>query len=185
MAPNPPNGGFQFEDRTDALFFPRLYAAAVQRGVQNALQSGVLLGYPVIDMRVTLLTAQLHATDSSPEDFEVAGQLACQEAMRQAGPLLLEPIMRVESYAPEESVGNVVHDLGARHGVVQALTVAGNGLRTVTALTPLTGMIGYATALRSLTSGRGVFSMELDHYAPASDATHERFLGPKWRSLFG
>ncbi|MFN8494698.1 MAG: elongation factor G [Caldilineaceae bacterium] len=185
VAPNETNAGFTFEDRTPAELFPRAYAAAVQQGVQNALQSGVLLSYPVIDIRVTLLTAQVHATDSSPEDFEVAGQMACREAMRQAGPVLLEPVMRVETYAPEESVGNVVHDFGARHGMVQEMTVSGNNLRAVTALTPLTGMIGYATALRSLTSGRGSFTMELDHYAQASDATHERFLGPKWRSLFG
>jgi elongation factor G len=184
VTPNPINAGFTFVDRTTVATFPRPYVSAVQQGVQQALQSGVLLGYPVIDIGVTLLAGQYHATDSSPEDFEVAGQLACQEALRQAGPVLLEPIMRVETYAPEETVGSVVHDLGARHGAVQAVAVSGNGLHTVTALTPLTGMLGYATALRSLTSGRGSFSMELDHHAPASAATHERFLGPQWRSLF-
>jgi elongation factor G len=92
--------------------------------------------------------------------------------------------MRVETYAPEEDVGSVVHDFGARHGMVRVMTVSGNGMRVITALTPLTGMLGYATVLRSLTSGRGVFTMELDHYAQASDETHERFLGPKWRTLF-
>ncbi len=184
VAPNATNAGFSFTDHTPVETFPRPYVAAVQRGVQSALQSGVLLGYPVIDIGVTLLSAQAHATDSNPEDFEVAGQLACREAMRHAGPVLLEPVMRVETYAPEEYVGSVVHDFGARHGMVQAMTVSGNELRAITAQTPLTGMIGYATALRSLTSGRGVFTMELDHYTQVSDATHERFLGPKWRSLF-
>ena len=184
VAPNTTNAGFSFVDRTRAESFPRAYVAAVQRGVASALQSGVLLGYPVVDIVVTLLAAQSHAQDSSPEDFEVAGQMACLEAMRQAGPVLLEPIMRVETYAPEEAVGNVVHDFGARHGVVQAMSGSGNGMRVVTTLAPLTAMIGYATALRSLTSGRGVFTMELDHYTRVSDATHERFLGPNWRSLF-
>jgi elongation factor G len=183
-APNATNAGFKFAEHTALEMFPRPYIAAVQQGVINALQSGVLLGYPVVDIKVTLLAAQSHATDSSPEDFEVAGQLACREAMRQAAPVLLEPVMRVETYAPEEAVGSVVHDFGTRHGVVQAMTVSGDGTRAITALTPLTGMIGYATALRSLTSGRGLFTMELDHYAPASDATHERFLGPNWRALF-
>ncbi|RIK35443.1 MAG: elongation factor G [Chloroflexi bacterium] len=184
VAPNATNAGFTFVDRTTAETFPRPYVAAAQRGVMSALQSGVLLGYPVIDVRVTLLSAQHHAADSSAEDFEVAGQLACREAMRQAGPVLLEPVMRVETYAPEAYAGSVVHDFGARRGVVQAVTVSGNDMRAVTALTPLTGMIGYATDLRSLTSGRGAFTMELDHYAPVSEATHERLLGPNWRSLF-
>jgi elongation factor G len=184
VAPNATNGGVRFVDRTTGETFPRPYAAAVQRGVMNALQSGVLLGYPVIDIVVTLLAAQYHAADSSPEDFEVAGQLACREAMQRAGPVLLEPVMRVETYVPEEYVGNVVHDFGARHGVVQAMTVTGNNTHAVTALTPLTDMLGYATTLRSLTSGRGAFTMELDHYAPAGDETHERFLGPNWRTLF-
>ena len=91
--------------------------------------------------------------------------------------------MRVESYTPEESMGSVINDFGARHGEVQAMAISGDGMRSVSAMTPLTGMIGYATALRSLTSGRGTFTMELDHYMPASDATHERFLGANWRTL--
>src|SRR5690606_5758065 len=96
----------------------------------------------------------------------------------------LEPVMRVETYASEDDVGSVVHDFAGRQGVVQAMTVSGNGMVAITALTPLTGILGYATVLRSLTSGRGVFTMELDHYGPASDATHARFLGPKWQTLF-
>lgn len=184
VAPNATNAGIDMIDRTLADTFPRPYVAAIERGVMRALQSGVLLGYPVIDIRVTLLAAQHHSSDSSVEDFEVAGQWACREAMEQAGPVLLEPIMRVETYTPEEYAGSVVHDFGARRAVVQTITVSANNMHAVTALTPLTGMIGYATALRSLTSGRGGFTMELDHYAQVSDATHERFLGPSWRTLF-
>ncbi|MCL4859144.1 MAG: elongation factor G [Caldilineaceae bacterium] len=184
VAPNATNAGIDMIDRTPADTFPRPYVAAIERGVMRALQSGVLLGYPVIDIRVTVLAAQHHSSDSSVEDFEVAGQWACREAMEQAGPVLLEPIMRVETYTPEEYAGSVAHDFGARRAVVQTITVSANSMHAVTALTPLTGMIGYATALRSLTSGRGAFTMELDHYAQVSDATHERFLGPDWRTLF-
>jgi elongation factor G len=184
VAPNATNGGVRFTEDRSLEFFPRPYIDAVRRGVMSALQSGVLLGYPVVDIHVTLLAAQAHATHSSTDDFEVAGQLACREAMRQAAPILLEPVMRVETYAPEESVGSVVHDFNTRRGVVQAMSMGGDGMQAITALTPLIHMIGYATALRSLTSGRGLFSMELDHYAPASEATHERFLGPNWRTHF-
>lgn len=185
VTPNPTKAGFQFKDRTERESFPRHFAAAVQRGVISALNSGILLGYPVIDIKVTLLSARFHVQDSSPEDFEVAGKLACAEALRQAAPVLLEPIMRVETYTPEEEVGSVVHDFGARRGVVQAMSTSGNHQCAVTAMTPLTSMIGYATALRSLTKGRGVFTMELDHYTQADDATHERFLGSQWRSRYG
>jgi elongation factor G len=183
IEPTESNDGFQFKDRTDPRTFPRNFAAAVKRGVASALQSGVLLGYPVIDIKVTLQSAQFHESDSLADDFEIAGQIACRQAMQQASPVLMEPVMRVESYTPEESMGSVINDFGARHGEVQAMAISGDSMRSVSAMTPLTGMIGYATALRSLTSGRGTFTMELDHYMPASDATHERFLGANWRTL--
>jgi elongation factor G len=158
--------------------------AAVERGVTNALQGGILAGYPVIDLKATLLKGEFHETDSTPEDFEVAANMAFRSAMQKAHPVLLEPVMRVETYVPDEYVGSVVNDFGARRGAVQQMDVSGDGTRTIAAMTPLTEMIGYATALRSMTSGRGVFTMELDHYDQASDAIHERYLGPDWRRLY-
>jgi elongation factor G len=184
LAPNQTNAGFTFHDHTSPESFPRAYVDATRIGIVNALQSGPLIGYPVVDVGVTLLAAQFHEADSSVEDFEVAANLACREALRKAAPILLEPMMRVDTYAPEEYVGSLVHDFGARRGLVQEMKFSGDGVRMITAMTPLTEMIGYATSLRSLTSGRGSFSMELDHYAQASDAVHERYLGANWRSFF-
>ncbi|MBX3014981.1 MAG: elongation factor G [Caldilineaceae bacterium] len=184
LAPNETNTGFVFGNRVPADKLPLAFAAAVQRGVTNALQGGILAGYPVIDLKVLLLNAEFHETDSTPEDFEVAATLALHNGLRKANPILLEPIMRVEAYVSDEHVGSVVNDFGARHGTIQQMTATGDGTRTVAAMIPLTEMLGYATALRSLTSGRGLFTMELDHYEQASDSTHIRFLGPDWRKLF-
>lgn len=184
LAPNETNAGFVFINRAPAERVPPAFVAAVQRGVTNALQGGILAGYPVIDIKATLLTGEFHETDSTPEDFEVAASMALRSALQKGNPILLEPVMRVETYVPDEYVGSVVNDFGARRGAVQQMDVSGDGTRTISAMTPLTEMIGYATALRSITSGRGVFTMELDHYDQASDATHERFLGPDWRRLF-
>ena len=184
LAPNETNAGFVFTSRAPVERLPAPFVAAVQRGLTNALQGGILAGYPVIDLKATLLTGEFHETDSTPEDFEVAASMAFRNAMQKGHPILLEPVMRVETYVPDEYVGSVVNDFGARRGAVQQMDVSGDGTRTISAMTPLTEMIGYATALRSITSGRGVFTMELDHYDQASDATHERFLGPDWRRLF-
>ena len=184
LAPNATNAGFVFTNRAPTDKLPAAFAAAVERGVTNALHGGILAGYPVIDLKATLLNGEFHITDSTPEDFEVAAHLAFRAAMHKAHPILLEPVMRVETYVPEEYVGTVVNDFGARRGAIQQMDVSGDGTRTIAAMTPLTEMIGYATALRSITSGRGVFTMELDHYDRANDATHERFLGPDWRRLY-
>jgi elongation factor G len=184
LAPNETNGGFAFTNRAPADKLPAPFVAAVERSVTNALQGGTLAGFPVIDLKVTLLDGVFHEMDSTPEDFEVAANMAFRSAMQKARPILLEPVMRVETYVPDEYVGSVVNDFGARRGAVQQMDVSGDGTRTIAAMTPLTEMIGYATALRSMTSGRGVFSMELDHYEQASDAIHERYLGPEWRRLY-
>lgn len=184
LAPNETNGGFAFTNRAPADKLPAAFVAAVERSVTNALHGGTLAGFPVIDLKVTLLDGVFHETDSTPEDFEVAAHMAFRSAMQKAHPILLEPVMRVETYVPDEYVGSVVNDFGARRGAVQQMDMSGDGTRTIAAMTPLTEMIGYATALRSMTSGRGVFSMELDHYEQASDAIHERYLGPEWRRLY-
>lgn len=184
VSPTEANGGQRYSSRVPVEQLPPLYAAAVQRGVENGLRSGYLAGYPVVDVAVTLLSSELHPTDSTPEDFEAAANQAARKALQQGQSVLLEPIMCVETYIPEEYLGSVINDFGARHGQVQQMNVSPDGTRTVTAMTPLTDMIGYATSLRSITSGRGTFTMQLDHYARASDAIHERFLGENWQAIF-
>ncbi len=184
LAPNETNAGFLFTNRVSSDLFPAQNAAAVQRAVTNALQSGYLVGYPVVDVKVTLIDAEQRAGMSTPEDFAVATGMAIRAALRQGQSVLLEPVMRVETYVPEEYLGNVVNDFGSRRGLVQQMNVSGDGTRTVLAMTPLNAMLGYATALRSMTSGRGTFTMELDHYAQAGEAIHDRFLGEGWQARF-
>ncbi|MEZ4675087.1 MAG: EF-Tu/IF-2/RF-3 family GTPase [Caldilineaceae bacterium] len=184
LEPNETGGGFTLANRVPMELLSGEYEAAAMRGVENALQSGFLAGYPVVDLKVTLLDGEQHIADSTPDDFEVAALMAMREAMRRAQPVLLEPIMRVETYVPEEYLGTVINDFGTRHGQVQQMAVSGDGTRTVTAMTPLTEMIGYATTLCSITSGRGTFTMELHHYAEASEAIHERILGEGWQNRF-
>ncbi|MCB0060841.1 MAG: elongation factor G [Caldilineaceae bacterium] len=184
LAPNDTNAGFSLTNRIADDVLSKAEIAAAERGVANALQSGYLMGFPVVDVKVTLLAGERHPVHTLADDFEVAATLAMREAMRRARPILLEPVMRVETYVPEEYLGSVVNDFGARHGVVQQMAVSGDGTRTITAMTPLTQMIGYATTLRSMTSGRGTFTMELDHYEEAGEEIHVRFLGEGWQGRF-
>jgi elongation factor G len=184
IAPSETNAGFSLTNRIVGEALLEADVAAAQRGVANALQSGYLVGFPVVDVKVTLLAGERHPVHTMTEDFEVAATLAMREAMQHARPVLLEPVMRVETYVPEEYLGSVVNDFGARHGVVQQMNVGGDGTRTITAMTPLTQMIGYATTLRSITSGRGTFTMELDHYEQAGEEIHTRFLGEGWEERY-
>ncbi len=186
IAPSETDAGFALVNRLPADLLSAAESAAAQRGIETALLSGYLAGFPVVDVRVILLSAERHALHTVAEDFEVAATFAIREALRQARPVLLEPVMRVETYVPEEYLGGVVNDFGARHALVQQMNVSGDGTRTVTAMTPLTQMIGYATTLRSMTSGRGTFTMEMDHYAQAGEEIHERFLSEGWQDrLYG
>ncbi|MEZ4663701.1 MAG: elongation factor G [Caldilineaceae bacterium] len=177
IEPAPQGSGFTFEQQiTGGALLPE-YIQSVQRGVRDALTAGVLASYPVVDIKVTLLDGKFHEVDSHPPDFEVAGGMAFREGCRKAGPILLEPYVEVEARAPEEYMGQLVNDFGRRRGEVAELKVIGGGLNAVRCLTPLTEMIGYATDLRSLTSGRGLFTMQLSHYAPAGQAINDRVLG--------
>ncbi|MCB0085275.1 MAG: elongation factor G, partial [Caldilineaceae bacterium] len=180
IEPAAQGAGFTFAQQIAGGALPSEFIQAVQRGVQNALTSGVLASYPVVDIKVTLLDGKFHAVDSHPPDFEVAGGMALREGCRKAGPILLEPYMEVETRAPEEYMGQLVNDFGRRRGEVAELKIMGGGMNAVRCLTPLTEMIGYATDLRSLTSGRGLFTMQFSHYAPAGQAINDRILGT-WR----
>ncbi len=168
VEPNPAEG-YEFKNSITGGVIPKEYIPAVDKGIRNALNSGVMAGYPVVDLKVDLVFGSYHDVDSSEQAFSVAGSIAIKEAMRKAGPVLLEPVMAVEVVTPEEYLGDVMGDLNSRRGRVSSMEARANA-QTVQAEVPLAEMFGYATDLRSKTQGRATFTMQLDHYekVPAS-----------------
>ncbi len=167
LEPNEPGKGYEFIDAIKGGVVPREYIPAVDKGIQEAAQSGVLAGYPVVDFKVTLFDGSYHEVDSNENAFRMAASIAFKDAMRKADPVLLEPMMAVEVETPEEFMGNVMGDLSARRGIVQGMDDLPGGMKVVRAEVPLAEMFGYATQLRSLTQGRATYSMEFKHYAEA------------------
>jgi len=170
MEPLSPGEGFSFAEELRGGSIPRSYLPAIERGISDALTEGVLRGYPVVDVRVTVVDGKHHEVDSSDMAFRTAAAMAFREGMRKAAPVLLEPIMRVEVVAPEEYTGDILSEINMRRGRVLGIDQRGAGTHTVRADVPLATMFGYATSLRSHTQGRGTFVMEFDHYAPITDA---------------
>ena len=164
VEPNP-GGGFEFVDKITGGVIPKEYIPAVEQGVKNALTAGTLAGYPVIDVKVSLVFGSSHDVDSSQMAFEIAGAIGIKEALRKAKPVLLEPVMAVEVVTPEDFLGDVVGDLSSRRGRVEGIDLRGNA-RVVQALVPLAEMFGYATDLRSRTQGRAAYSMQFATYEP-------------------
>jgi elongation factor G len=167
LEPNEPGKGYEFIDAIKGGVVPREYIPAVDKGIQEAAQSGVLAGYPVVDFKVTLFDGSYHEVDSNENAFRMAASIAFKEAMKKADPVLLEPMMAVEVETPEEFMGNVMGDLSARRGIVQGMDDLPGGMKVIRAEVPLAEMFGYATQLRSLTQGRATYSMEFKHYAEA------------------
>ena len=160
--------GFEFVDAIKGGVVPREYIPAVQKGINEAMTSGVLAGYPVVDVKVTLFDGSYHEVDSSENSFKMAGILAFKDGMRKATPVLLEPIMAVEVEMPEEKMGDVMGDLSSRRGNIQGMDdISGGGGKVIRAEVPLAEMFGYSTTLRSLTQGRATYTMEFKHYAEA------------------
>jgi elongation factor G len=155
--------GVEFVDRITQGRIPREFVPAVERGVRNAVTTGVVAGYPVVDLRVTLVDGSYHPVDSSEQSFEIAGSLAIKDALRRADAYLLEPIMKVDVVMPQEYLGDVIGDLTARRGHILGMEGRGTS-QSVKAFVPLAEMFGYATDLRSLTSGRATYTMQFDHY---------------------
>ncbi len=176
VEPLPRGGGYEFVDRITGGRIPREFIPAVQAGVREAAESGVLAGYPVVDIRVLLLDGSYHEVDSSEMAFKIAASLGFKEAVQRAQPVLLEPIMRVEVITPEPYMGEVIGDLNARRGRIVALEQQGTS-RVVRALVPLAEMFGYATALRSATQGRATYTMEPSHYEEIPPALAEAIRG--------
>jgi len=159
--------GYEFVDAIKGGVVPREYIPAVNKGINEAMTSGVLAGYPVVDVRVTLFDGSYHEVDSSENSFKMAGILAFKDGMRKASPILLEPIMAVEVETPEEKMGDVIGDLSSRRGTIQGMEDIVGGGKAVRAEVPLAEMFGYSTTLRSLTQGRATYTMEFKHYAEA------------------
>jgi elongation factor G len=164
VRPGEPGIGFVFEDKITQGRIPREFIPAIEKGIREALQTGVVAGYPVVDIVVRLVDGSYHAVDSSEMAFQVAGSMAVKDAMHKAQPYLLEPIMKVDVVMPEEYLGDVMGDLASRRGHILGMEGRGTS-QNVKAHVPLAEMFGYATELRSMTSGRATYSMEFSHYA--------------------
>ncbi|GAA9279147.1 elongation factor G [Helicobacter pylori] len=163
LEPKEPGSGYEFVNEISGGVIPKEYIPAVDKGIQEAMQNGVLAGYPVVDFKVTLYDGSYHDVDSSEMAFKIAGSMAFKEASRTANPVLLEPMMKVEVEVPEEYMGDVISDLNRRRGQINSMDDR-LGLKIVNAFVPLVEMFGYSTDLRSATQGRGTYSMEFDHY---------------------
>jgi elongation factor G len=168
--------GFEFEDKIFGGAIPKEYIPAVQAGVKEALSTGVVAGYPVVDVKVTLVDGSYHEVDSSEMAFKIAGSIGFKEAMQKGAPVLLEPIMKVEVTCPEEFTGDVMGDLAARRGNIEGMQPRAGGVTGISAMVPLAEMFGYATTLRSMTQGRATFTMEFHHYNSISDSLKEKII---------
>jgi elongation factor G len=169
LEPTGPGGGYEFVDEITGGAIPKEYIQPVNQGITEALTSGVLAGYPVVDVRVRLTYGSYHDVDSSEMAFKIAGSIAVKKAARLASPVLLEPIMAVEVVTPEDYMGDVIGDLSSRRGRVEGMEQKGNS-QAIRALVPLADMFGYATDLRSRTQGRATYTMQFSNYAEVPDA---------------
>jgi len=179
IEPNEPGAGYAFVDAIKGGVVPREYIPAVDKGLQDAVHSGVLAGFPVVDIKFTLFDGSYHDVDSNENAFRMAASMAFKEGMRKATPTLLEPMMAVEVETPEDYMGNVMGDLSSRRGIVQGMDDLPGGQKAVRAEVPLSEMFGYATSLRSLTQGRATYSMEFKHYSEAPKNVAEAIINKK------
>ncbi|MCR4603827.1 MAG: elongation factor G [Prevotella sp.] len=164
------NGGLQFVNEVKGGNIPKEFIPSIQKGFEAAMKNGILGGYPLDSLKVTVVDGAYHPVDSDQLSFEIAAQMAYKEACVKAGPVLMEPIMKLEVVTPEENMGDVIGDLNKRRGQVEGMDEARSGARVVKAQVPLSEMFGYVTALRTITSGRATSSMEYDHHAPLSSS---------------
>lgn len=176
MEPGERGSGVVFENKIIGGAIPKEYIPAVEKGIKEAAESGVLAGYPVVDLKVSLFDGSYHEVDSSEMAFKMAASMAFKEGVQRGGGVLLEPIMKVEVVTPEEYLGDVIGQLNSRRGLIQGMEMRPGNAQAVSAMVPLGEMFGYATELRSATQGRGVFSMEFNHYAPVSESVAKEIL---------
>ena len=164
--PSEPGAGFVFENEVVGGKIPKEYFPAIQKGLEEAMQNGVLAGYPVVDIKATLYDGSYHEVDSSEMSFKICAIQAFKEGMQKAKPVLLEPIMAVEIVSPDEYTGNIIGDINKKRGRVENQEDK-KGIKTIDAKVPLANMFGYATQLRSLSQGRANYTMQFDHYEEA------------------
>lgn len=176
LTPLERGSGTLFEDKIVGGSIPREYIPAVEKGVKEALESGVMAGYPVTDLKVKLIDGSFHEVDSSEMAFKMAAIMCMRDALQKGSSVLLEPIMKAEVIVPDDYLGDVLGQVTSRRGVILGMDVRPGNAQAIKALLPLSDMFGYATELRSATQGRGVFTMEFDHYAPVSDAVAEKII---------
>lgn len=178
IEPQPAGKGYEFVNAIVGGAIPKEYIGPVDQGIQEALQSGDIAGYPVLDVKVTLYDGSYHEVDSSEMAFKIAGSMAIKDALKKATPTLLEPMMKVEVTTPEEYMGDVIGDLNSRRGRIEGMELD-NGAQHVKAFVPLSEMFGYATSLRSNTQGRANYSMQFDHYDPVPNSILDKVIGNK------
>ncbi len=176
VEPTEPGAGYEFVNKVVGGAIPKEYIAPIDAGIQEAMNSGVLGGFPVVDFRVTVVDGSYHDVDSSEMAFKIAGSMGFKEACRKADPVLLEPMMRVDVVVPEEYMGDVMGDISSRRGRIEGME-ARSGAQQITAQVPLSEMFGYATVLRSRTQGRGTFVMQIDHFEEVPKSLVEKVLG--------
>jgi elongation factor G len=176
LEPGERGSGVVFVNKVIGGSIPREYIPAVEKGIKEVSESGVMAGYPVVDIKVTLFDGSYHEVDSNEMAFKMAATFAFKEGVRKGGPVLLEPIMKVEAVAPEEFLGDIIGGLNARRATIRGMEMRPGNAQAINATVPLGEMFGYATELRSTTQGRGVFSMEFDHYAPVPESVAHEIL---------
>jgi len=176
LEPNEANAGFEFENKIKGGSIPREYVPAIEKGVKASMAAGVIAGYPVVDVKVTVYDGSYHDVDSSEAAFKVAGSMAFKQGCKLANPVLLEPVMTVEVTVPEEYVGDVTGSLSSKRGQIQGTEMKGN-VHAIKALVPLSELFGYTTEVRSITSGRGAATMEFAHYAEVPKSVAEEISG--------
>jgi len=173
--PAEPGQGYVFEDKITGGVIPREYIKPVEEGIREALENGVLAGYPMVDVKVELVFGSYHDVDSSEMAFKIAGSMAIKEAARSAQAVILEPMMKVEVVSPDQFMGDVLGDISSRRGKIGGMTQRGEA-QVIGATVPLSEMFGYSTRLRSMTQGRAVYSMEFSHYEEVPKAKAEEII---------
>ncbi|MBP1552351.1 MAG: elongation factor G, partial [Oscillospiraceae bacterium] len=175
ISPNEPGKGYEFINSVVGGAIPKEYIGPVDQGIQGAMKSGVLAGYPVVDVKVELYDGSYHEVDSSEMAFKIAGSMAFKDAMKKANPVILEPVMKVATIVPDDYMGDVMGDFNSRRGLIQG-TETRTGATQINAIVPLQNMFGYATDLRSRTQGRGNYAMEPSHYVEVPKSIAETIM---------
>ncbi len=182
IEPQERSKGFEFYNKIKGGIIPQEYIPAVEKGIKEAMDKGVIAGYPLVDVKATLYDGSFHDVDSSESAFKIAGSIALQEAVKHADPILLEPIMKLQVVVPEKFMGDVIGDLNSKRGRIEKMEDRGIGVnlvKMIDAQIPLASMFGYATQLRSISQGRGTSTMEFSHYSEVPKNVAEEIIGKK------